>query len=199
MTKKAPCFSLLWLFPMLLTLTVSLHAASSDLPNSSLLADATWSAATTSTLPQTASPSSMKDPGTAIALATFPGIVIQGSGHFYAGRPVTGSILLLVELGALTMAYNGGRDIYAVVQDNTGSGVSDETLINNLSNTTRLSRGIGLAVGGVALFLSSWLYDLTGAPLAVEEDNKNLGRTGGPKLRAKVRSQGFALEIAQLF
>lgn len=192
MTKKARCFSLLWLVPFLLVLAADLQAASPDQPSSSLLTN-------TNSYAAPSRPAQRKDPGTAIALATFPGIVIQGSGHFYAGRPVTGAILLLVELGAVTMAYNGGRDIYAVVQENTRSDISDVALVENLSNTSRLSRGIGLAVGGVVLFLSSWFYDMTGAPLAVEEDNQKYTRSGGPELKAKVTSQSVTLELAQTF
>jgi hypothetical protein len=39
-----------------------------------------------------------KSPLIALEIAFFPGVIIHGAGHFYAGKPKTGSLLLVGEL-----------------------------------------------------------------------------------------------------
>jgi hypothetical protein len=109
-------------------------------------------------------PAQVPNPRTAATLALAPGVVLHGSGHFYAGRPLTGAALVAVELGSLYMMYRGGTGI----SDAVASGVTDENS-PNFGNTAELSNSIGLAVGGLALFLASWFYDLSGAPVAAAE------------------------------
>lgn len=144
----------------------------------------------------------LRDPGVAIALATFPGVAIHGSGHFYAGRPVTAAQLLLVEAGAVVMSYRGISDLISIIETNSEDGRSEIEIIENLEDSGQLSRAVGLAAGGVVLFISSWLYDLTGSPLAVLEDNekkKNQTRSSGPSINAKLTLTGFELKVDQLF
>ncbi len=100
----------------------------------------------------------------AVTLALGPGLAVHGVGHFYAGRPVTGAALLAAELGAVYLAYRGGTDIMRA----QANGVFD-TNSPNLGQSEEFSRGAGLAAVGVAVFLASWLYDLTGAPIAAAE------------------------------
>lgn len=139
----------------------------------------------------------LKAPGTAIGLATFPGIVVHGSGHFYAGRPITGVLMLLAEAGAVYMAYQGVSDVYTVVDENLNGNLTDIEIIENLSETEKISQGIGLAAGGLVLFLSSWFYDMSGAPIVVEMENAKQKK--GAKVEAQLTLQGVELVISQLF
>lgn len=140
-----------------------------------------------------------RNAGVAIGLATFPGVLVHGSGHFYAGRPLTGALLLMVEAGAVYMTYRGVSDLMSVADANMGDDVTDIQIITNLSETGQLSRGIGLAAGGLVLFLSSWLYDLTGSPIAVEQENKKEVQEKGPKVSARLTLTGFEVEFDRLF
>lgn len=140
-----------------------------------------------------------KDPGLAMSLATLPGIAIHGSGHMYAGRPVTSIFLLLAEAGGIYMAYRGSSDVYNIVSENLENDKSTAEVIESLSDTSQISHGIGLAVGGLMLFLSSWLYDATGSPIVVEEYNAKIKQTESPKVNAKLTLRGFEVEFDQLF
>jgi hypothetical protein len=109
-------------------------------------------------------------PATASALAVFPGIILHGSGHFYAGRPWVGTALALTEAVSLYCIYRGYLDIQAGSEEVDLSGSSSYS-----GNSEQVSRGIGLAVGGTLLFFTSWLFDVTGAPQAaaqVQAENK---------------------------
>ena len=86
----------------------------------------------------------LKDPNMALLYAVIPGVLIHGSGHFYAGKTTTGAVLLGSELVGGTMFY------YAL-----------------------WGGGSFLAAGGV-LFFGSWIYDLVGAPHAVQKANREL-------------------------
>lgn len=100
----------------------------------------------------------LKDPNMAIFYAFIPGIVVHGSGHFYAGRKVTGWILVGGEILSLGMCT------YAV-----GAGLG-ESMSGSSSN---INDDIAAILGGT-LFFGTWIYDLIGAPLAVQKDNQNL-------------------------
>ncbi len=127
-------------------------------------------------------------PGIAATLAFAPGIVLHGSGHFYAGRPLTGALLLLAEAGAVYMAYRGIQDI------NTGRDEINLEEFTYCGQSEQISRGLGLAAGGLMLFLTSWLYDVTGSPLAVLEQGagkKQKTAGTGPILTPKLSGCGI--------
>jgi hypothetical protein len=130
-------------------------------------------------------------PGVAISMAIAPGIVLHGSGHFYAGRPLTGSLLLLAEAGSAYMAYRGATEIAA-----TAKGYDLE---KNLGESGPISRNLGLAVGGVMLFLSSWFYDMTGSPIAAMEQNQEQKKHQAPAVTAQITPRGVEVVIERLF
>ncbi|MCK5218967.1 hypothetical protein KAR10_05560 [bacterium] len=135
-------------------------------------------------------------PGIAASLAFAPGIVLHGYGHFYAGRPLTGSLLLLAEVGAVYMAYRGITDVTSVIDE------MDLENVNYYGQSEQFSRGVGLAIGGLVLFLTSWLYDLTGSPLAVLEQRdvkKQKATDTGPVLIPKLSGCGVEVVIDRLF
>lgn len=166
---------------LLLGLVFSAFAVPAFSQDSSLRQSADASAAAPSDMARVSAP----NPGVAITLAMMPGVAVHGAGHFYAERPLTGAALLAVELGSLYLLYRGGTGIYNA----TNSGVLDGTSAN-FGESEEFSRGAGLAVAGLTIFIASWLYDLTGAPIAASETlaaktravNRNL--TVKPEVRA---------------
>jgi TM2 domain-containing membrane protein YozV len=180
---------------VLVVLTNFAGAGSAFSAPESLLAASTPIPESRSTLASTPEKSGPQ-PGIAATLAFAPGIVLHGSGHFYAGRPLTGTLLLLAEAGAVYMAYRGITDITSVVDE------IDLEDINYYGQSEQLSRGVGMAIGGLMLFLTSWLYDVTGSPLAVLEQGdvkKQKTADTGPVLIPKLSGCGVKVVIDRLF
>jgi TM2 domain-containing membrane protein YozV len=136
--------------------------------------------------------------GVAAGLAMGPGLLVHGVGHMYAGRPLTGVALLLAEAGGLYMAYRGGTDVSSAVGAIDGS-----TFSNFHGDSGQISRGLGLAAGGLMIFLSSWLYDVTGSPIAVEQYNQEIKKSSldanSPVVTSRVTPQGFEVAIERHF
>ena len=115
-----------------------------------------------------------------VTLAIVPGIVIHGMGHFYAGRPGTGLTLTMLEIGAgalIGIGASNGLDEAKKLQ-------GDATIPDGIGPVTRAE---GMIVGGTVLFLTTWLYDMLGAPKAVGADNAELDRQAA---RAAARTTG---------
>jgi hypothetical protein len=95
----------------------------------------------------------LKDPNMAVLYAVIPGVVIHGSGHFYAGKMGTGAVLLGCGAAGATIFYYGiwGKGSY-------------------------------MAFGGF-LFFGSWIYDLVGAPHAVQKENREFLQGRNVRLR----------------
>ena len=109
----------------------------------------------------------LKDPGKALLYALVPGLVVHGAGHFYAGKTKTGAVLLGSELVGGTIFSIG------VV----GKGMSQ------LEGGEPWKYGdVFMAFGGV-LFVGSWIYDVIGAPLAVQRENQKLLEGGNLRLK----------------
>lgn len=104
-----------------------------------------------------------------VTLSIVPGIVIHGMGHYYAGRPGTGLVLTMLEVGAGALIGIGAANGLDEVDKLT----SDEKLPEGIGVVTRAE---GMIVGGTVLFLTTWLYDVFGAPKAVGADNADLDR-----------------------
>lgn len=104
-----------------------------------------------------------------VTLAVVPGVVIHGMGHYYAGRAGTGLVLTMLEVGAgalIGIGASNGLDEFDKLQD-------DMKIPDGIGTVTRAE---GMIVGGTVLFLTTWLYDLLGAPKAVGADNADLDR-----------------------
>ncbi|MGB8657848.1 MAG: P13 family porin [Candidatus Zixiibacteriota bacterium] len=103
----------------------------------------------------------LKDPRMAVFYAVIPGIIVHGSGHFYAGKTKTGAALLGSELVGGALAFVGA----------VGKGMSEMD-----GGQSTWEAGDVLMVTGTILFVGSWLYDLIGAPLALQKRNEELRR-----------------------
>jgi hypothetical protein len=158
-------------------------------------APAPASGAVVSTIPEK---KNEKSPGVAISLALVPGVALHGAGFLYAGRPWTASALLLAEAGGLYLAYRGGEDMYSAVD-----GDDFNKFTNYRGDTGQLSHGMGLALGGVMIFLSSWFFDLAGSPLAVEQANAankpGLATTAAPEITPRLTAHGFEVALEKHF
>lgn len=99
-----------------------------------------------------------KNPSTALAKAFWPGILLHGSGHRYAGDNDT----------FLSLA---GAELFGVVVGGFGA--------TELLGPTRVGEhkdtALALAVGGGAIFGLTWLWDLAFAPGAARKFNQAKG------------------------
>ena len=94
----------------------------------------------------------------AIFYAVFPGFLVHGAGHFYAGENKIGWRLVAGEAVSLVMMT------YAV-----GVGFAEAMGGSDRGNDDDL---IGIA--GAILFISTWVYDLAGSPVAVQKRNRKI-------------------------
>jgi hypothetical protein len=109
----------------------------------------------------------LKDPNMALFYAVVPGFVVHGAGHFYAEAKTTGWILIggeVISLGLLT---------YAI-----GVGIGEST---NGSSSNGDAEIAGI-IGGT-LFVSTWICDMIGAPLAVQRYNEGPHRNKSVDLK----------------
>ncbi|MGB8657847.1 MAG: hypothetical protein WCE90_08710 [Candidatus Zixiibacteriota bacterium] len=112
-----------------------------------------------------------KSPYMAIFYSVIPGVAIHGAGHIYAGKTGTGLRLLGCELLGGGLLFMGGLI-------GLGSGVPS-------------AGGENVQLVGFCLFLGSWVYDVIGAPLAVQKQNEVLlqrGKLGHFNLQMKDRN-----------
>jgi TM2 domain-containing membrane protein YozV len=118
-----------------------------------------------STEPQEASTTEAKEPYKAFLYALVPGAVVRGAGHLYAGKTGTGAVLLGSELAGATLLY--------------------VSLGMSAGSRTVTAEAFPVAFAGVALFLGSWIYDMGGAPLAVQKENQRLLQGNRPHLKLR--------------
>ena len=119
----------------------------------------------------------LRNPYMAIFYSFVPGIIVHGSGHFYAGDSRTGTRLLLAE------AAGGGLIFVGIVL--TMAGVQTEA---------------GFAVlSGAILFVGSWVYDVVRSPLVVKKHNKELLDRKQGQLRFRTKDGDLRLELVWRF
>jgi TM2 domain-containing membrane protein YozV len=101
-----------------------------------------------------------KSPLIALGIAFFPGIIVHGAGHFYAGKPKTGSLLLVGELVGVGCIAAG------IVVISLGVFTKVGTL--GAADVTEEASGLasGLVYVGSGLFLGTWVYDIVFAPIS---------------------------------
>jgi len=114
----------------------------------------------------------LKNPNMAIFYAVVPGFLVHGAGHFYAGEKTTGWMLVAGEVLSL------GMMTYAV-----GAGFAEAMGGSDSSNDDDM---IGIA--GAILFISTWVYDLAGSPVAVQKRNRKI---------LEKKEKGFELDLNQ--
>lgn len=113
----------------------------------------------------------------ALAIAVFPGFFIHGLGHFYAGKPFVGSVLLICEIIGVSLIVVGIA-IIAI----SGALLSPSIILTALTGTSvgvsETVSGIRTAIGllnlGGILFIGSWCVDVIGAPLSCVIRNKKI-------------------------
>ena len=121
----------------------------------------------------------LKDPQVALLYAAGPGFFVHGAGHFYAGERTAGWILVGGEILSLcVMTYAVGLGLGESTNGSPSSPSADEVTI----------------FGGL-LFVGTWVYDIIGAPLAVQRQNRESlqGRHLELKLRMEHDELGLAL------
>ena len=97
-------------------------------------------------------------------LAIFPGVLIPGTGHYFAGDRRTGARLLRIgEFGWLLTAAGGGMVLGGYALDQ-----------NDLEGTAYGLYGTGGLLGlvGVTYVLTAWFYDMVDTPRAVLSGGK---------------------------
>jgi len=100
-----------------------------------------------------------KSPILAFIIALFPGVIIHGSGHYYVGKPKTGTLLLTVEL--LSIAAVGAGMILVAL------GATLKAITLGKGDVSEIFSPVGILVyGGTLGFIFSWIYDIIGAPLS---------------------------------
>ena len=99
-----------------------------------------------------------KDPGKALFYALVPGLVVHGAGHFYAGDKTAGWVLVGGEVLSLCLIAYASR----VRSDY-------KPLASDLDDETET-----IGYFGLGLFVGTWIYDVIGAPIAVQRENREL-------------------------
>ena len=99
-----------------------------------------------------------KSEQTATMMAFFPGIIVHGMGHIYAGAPITGVILFVTEMLSIPMIFESTSSIfYFGPYKQKYSGIKN-----------------GLEFTGILLFLGSWIYDFAHASTAARNYNNKV-------------------------
>jgi hypothetical protein len=117
----------------------------------------------------------LKSPYMAIFYSVVPGIIVHGSGHFYAGKTNTGYLLLGTEAAGLLFLYLGFEEALG------GSSYQNDADIMGWT--------------GLALFSGSWLYDVIGSPIAVQKQNQKLFKGENTELRFQPKDSGLRLVL----
>ncbi len=132
-----------------------------------------------STKPQTAPSLKLKSPYTAAFYSVIPGVLVHGSGHFYAGKEGTGSALLGLEAAGVLLLYFGSLSAFQ------GSSHQNDT--------------DAMGYMGLALFAGSWVYDMVGSPIAVVRRNRYIKETEGTQYDFKREPRELRLTFAWHF
>ncbi|UCB51680.1 MAG: hypothetical protein JSV10_06735 [Candidatus Zixiibacteriota bacterium] len=123
----------------------------------------------------------LKDPGKALLYALVPGFVVHGAGHFYAGEKTAGWVLAGGEILSVCLIA------YAVGVSESGNGSTSD------GNTEIIG------VFGGLLFAGTWMYDVIGAPLAVQRENRDFLQGERPDLKLQVEPKKVELVIVCRF
>ncbi len=120
-----------------------------------------------------------KSPYMAAFYSVIPGVLVHGSGHFYAGKEGTGSALLGLEAAGVLLLYFGSLSAFQ------GSSHQNDT--------------DAMGYIGLALFAGSWVYDMVGSPIAVVRRNRYIKETEGTQYDFKREPRQFRLTFAWHF
>lgn len=100
-----------------------------------------------------------KSPYMAVFYSVIPGVLVHGSGHFYAGKGGTGTTLLGLEAAGALLLYFGSLSAFQ------GSSHQNDT--------------DAMGYIGLALFAGSWVYDIVGSPIVIVKRNRYINEIRG--------------------
>jgi TM2 domain-containing membrane protein YozV len=132
-----------------------------------------------STQPHSLPSLKLKSPYMAAFYSVIPGVLVHGSGHFYAGKEGTGSALLGLEAAGVLLLYFGSLSAFQ------GSSHQNDT--------------DAMGYIGLALFAGSWVYDMVGSPIAVVRRNRYIKETEGTQYDFKREPRQLRLTFAWHF
>ncbi len=121
----------------------------------------------------------LKDPKRAIFYAFIPGILVHGSGHFYAGKTKTGFWLLGAEVVGAYLVFTA-----ALAEFPEGEYDPNDEL---------------WGFGGLVLFVGSWVYDVVKSPLVVKKQNEELLQRKHSELKFQITDESLKLVIKWRF
>ncbi len=124
----------------------------------------------------------LKDPKMAVLYSVIPGILVHGSGHFYAGKTKTGYWLLGAEVAGAAIVY---------VSVLAGYAASEAGEVGTVA-------GFGVLGGGL-LFVGSWVYDVVKSPIAVKKQNEELLQRRHSGLRLQIKDEKLKLVVTWRF
>jgi TM2 domain-containing membrane protein YozV len=101
----------------------------------------------------------LKSPYVAVFYSVIPGVLVHGSGHFYAGKGGTGTTLLGLEAAGALLLYFGSLSAFQ------GSSHQNDT--------------DAMGYIGLALFAGSWVYDIVGSPIVIVKRNRYINEIRG--------------------
>jgi hypothetical protein len=116
-----------------------------------------------------------KSPGLAGGLAFFPGLVVHGTGHMYAGSWMKGLGLFAVEGAAAGIAAaaisSGYNDVQKIIDGSKNGQIP--------ANVGTAYKTVGISVVSTMAFLWTWFDDMAGAPIAANEYNRLADEAAG--------------------
>lgn len=126
----------------------------------------------------------LKSPYTAVFLSVIPGILVHGSGHFYAGKTKIGYWLLGAEAAGIGIMFLGAMGGYAASESgDTGAGENADFL----------------ALAGLLLFVGSWVYDVVDSPIAVQKHNQKLIQGKNTELKLQFKDKDLRVAFVYHF
>jgi hypothetical protein len=120
----------------------------------------------------------LKSPWIALGIAVVPGVIVHGSGHFYAGKTKSGFWLLGAEVAGASIVYVSVLAGYAASE----------------AGETGTEAGFGV-FGGLLLFVGSWVYDVVRSPMVVKKQNEELLQRRHSELKLQIKDENLKLVV----
>jgi TM2 domain-containing membrane protein YozV len=137
-----------------------------------------------------------KSPAIAGGLAFFPGVVVHGAGHMYAGSWMKGLGLLAIEGAALGIGITTVTQNYGEIEK-VINGTQNGSIPTDVGAAWQ-ALGVGLVCS--MAFLWTWFDDMAGAPIAANEYNRLAEeREGQAQLKFMPTGDGAVLALVRRF
>jgi hypothetical protein len=132
-------------------------------------------------------------PALAESLAVFPGVVVHGAGHMYAGSWMKGIGLFLLEGASVWLDYSAYNEY------KRGAYYGLKFSGNSIPNLGGAESEVGILMVANLGFLFTWFDDMGGAPLAAGEFNRIHEHDQGLSLHLLPVQNGAALALSSTF